>query len=161
MKLRLPYVLAVAVLLSAHGFAMKNRQRIFPESCDFVWTSVVNVAKTQNYRIVSISNENKILSLSAGGVWNGERLISLSLAPGVEGGCTAVVQSRFSGLAHSDGPDLLSRIAIDLLAQKVDRNSKAFKRYKNCLDAAYTSDSKCEEHLQKDVAEETKKASAK
>lgn len=161
MKLRLPYVLAVVALLGVQCFAMKNTKRTFTESCDSVWDSAVNVAKTQSYRIVSISKDDKILSLSAGGVWSGERLISLSLAPGNEGGCTANVQSRFSGLAHSDGPDLLSRIAAELIAQKVDRNSQAFKRYKNCLDAPYTSDSKCEEHLQRDVADETKKASVK
>lgn len=68
----------------------------------------------------------------AGDAWFEEFVITLSLSTGVEKGCLAV-QSRFSGLGHEDGLDLLSRSSIELLRSKVDPDSKAFKRYRDCI----------------------------
>lgn len=146
--------------LLAHAsitLAMSNRQRTFNRPCDAVWKAAVTVAKTQDYRVVSISREEQIISLSVGGVWSGERLVSISLAPGKEGGCTATVQSRFAGLAHSDGPDLLSRVSVELIGQEIDRDSKEFRRFKSCVESP-TSDSKCKARLQKDLAAKSAKA---
>jgi hypothetical protein len=143
--------LILILALSTSTFAMKNRQRSFPDSCDDVWTASLAVAKSQNYRIVSVSTEEHVISLSAGGAWGGERMISLSLENGKEFGCVVTVQSRFSGLAHSDGPDLLSRIGAELVTKNLDGNSKAVRRYRDCIES-FVSDSKCEERLRKDVA---------
>jgi len=105
--------------LAVQSLAMKSRKETFPQSCDLVWKATVIVAKSDQYRIVSISGEEQVISLVAGGVWWGERIMSLSLAPGLEGGCTVKVQSRYSGLQHSDGPDLLMRIHIELLGEEL------------------------------------------
>lgn len=144
-------LLACLATLGSQTFAMKNRQRSFRESCDTVWEAAVSVAKTHDYRIVSISKEDHVISVSVGGVWSGERLISLSLSPDPERGCLATVQSRFSGLAHSDAPDLLSRVAVALIARNIDPQSKEFRRYQSCVESP-TPDSKCEENLRKQLA---------
>ena len=138
--------------VAAQAFGMKNRHETFPQTCDAVWKTTVAVAKSQEYRIVSISSEEHVLSLVAGGAWFGERIISLSLAPGDEGGCTVTVQSRFSGLAHSDGPDLLVRIRIELVGEQLGHGSKAYEEYKSCLEHGSYPDwggkSKCAERFQ-------------
>src|SRR5579862_225827 len=138
------FLLALCLaIFGEQSLAMKNRQRAFQESCDIVWEAAVSVAKSRDYRIVSLSKEERVISLSVGGVWSGERLISLSLDPDPERGCVAIVQSRFSGLAHSDGPDLLSRVAVAIAARNVDPQSKEFRRYQSCIESS-TPDSKCE-----------------
>jgi hypothetical protein len=157
---RIAYLLALTALLDIQAVAMKNRQRIFPESCETVWAASVTVAKTQDYRIVSISKEEQVISLAAGGAWSGERMITLSLAPAAEKGCVATVQSRFSGLAHSDGPDLLGRILLELVGQTVDRDSKPFRHFKDCVENSPSSDAKCESRFRKAVARASNKTSA-
>ncbi|HEV3512504.1 MAG TPA: hypothetical protein VGS05_12430 [Candidatus Sulfotelmatobacter sp.] len=154
------YLLMVLSLFSLPGFAMKNRQHAFRESCDVVWDAAVGVAKSQDYRIVGISKEDQVLSLAVGGVWAGERIISLSLSSGPEGGCVATAQSAFSGLAHSDGPDLLSRIVASMVTKGMDPHSKAVRRYKGCL-AQFTDEEKCEARLRKDLAKESAKDPSK
>ena len=151
------FLLLVLLAHSSISLALSNRHRAFNRPCDAVWKAAVTVAKTQDYRIVSISTEEQIISLAVGGALSGERLVSISLAPGKEGGCTATVQSRFSGLAHSDGPDLLSRVSVELIGQEIDRDSKEFRRFKSCVESP-TSDSKCEARLQKDLAAKSAKA---
>ena len=149
---RIACVVAFCLLCDLHALCLKNRERTFTDSCDKVWPVVVAVSKTEDYRIISISKEEQVVSLAVGGVWSGERLVTLSLSPGIEGGCKASVQSRFSGLAHSDGPDLLSRVEAKLMAIKLDLDDKAvgkaFQRYKDCLTSPM-SDSKCEAKLRK------------
>jgi len=141
---------AFVLIAASSSLAMKNSQRTFQKSCDVVWNAAVAVAKTQDYRIISISKEDQLISLSVGGVWSGERVISLTLSSGSEG-CVGTVQSRFSGLAHSDGPELLSRIAVEMIAQTLDRNSEEFRRYKRCVSAYNASETKCEDHLRRDL----------
>lgn len=155
----LPLFLSFLVTQSA---AMKNRHETFPQTCDAVWKTTVAVAKSQEYRIVSISSEEHVLSLVAGGAWSGERIISLSLAPGDEGGCTVTVQSRFSGLAHSDGPDLLVRIRMELFGEQLGQGSKAYEEYKSCMEHGSYPDwggkSKCAEQFRsKEEAEKAQK----
>jgi hypothetical protein len=153
--MKLIVCLLLGLLLTAPGLAVQNRRRSFSQGCDSVWTAAVVVAKGQEYRIVSISKEEQIISLVAGGAWNGERVITVSLAPGIESGCMATVQSRFSGLAHSDGPDLLARISVQVIGQTVDRNSKAFRHYKRCVEYSYNdSISGCDGRLQKELAKQ-------
>jgi hypothetical protein len=149
--------------LAGQSLAMKNRHETFPQTCDAVWKTTVAVAKSEQYRIVSISSEDHVLSLVAGGAWAGERIISLSLAPGDEGGCTVTVQSRFSGLAHSDGPDLLVRIRMELFGEQLGHGSKLYEEYRACLDHGSYPDwggrSKCAEQFQsKADAEKAQKA---
>jgi hypothetical protein len=124
--------------LAAQSFAMKSRKQTFPQPCDVVWQASVAIAKSDQYRIVSISREEQVVSLVAGGAWWGERIISLSLAPGNEGGCTARVQSRYSGLQHSDGPDLLLRVHIQLVGEELGSDSKAFQEFKSCTEKPYS-----------------------
>jgi hypothetical protein len=124
--------------LASQSFAMKSRKQTFPQSCDAVWQASVAVAKSDQYRIISISREEQVLSLVAGGVWWGERIISLSLAPGAEKGCTATVQSRYSGLQHSDGPDLLMRVHVQLIGEELGTDSKAFEEFRSCADKPYS-----------------------
>lgn len=143
------YALVALALLNVPAFAMKNRQRNFLEPCPAVWTAAVAVAKSQQYRIVSINKEEQIISVAAGGVWSGERMLTLTLEPGPERGCLATVQSAFSGLAHSDAPDLLARVGVELIGQTVDRDSKPFRKLKACVEDSYTSDSKCEQKFRK------------
>lgn len=132
-------VLIFLFCLASPSFAMKSRKQTFPQSCDVVWQASVAVAKSDRYRIVSISREEQVLSLVAGGAWWGERIISLSLAPGVEKGCTVTVQSRYSGLQHSDGPDLLVRIHIHLIGEEVgSADSGAFQDFKACVEKPYS-----------------------
>ncbi len=151
--------LLLGLLLTAPALAVQNRRRNFSQSCDLVWTASVVVAKRQEYRIMSISKEEQIISLVAGGAWSGERVITVSLAPGIERGCTATVQSRFSGLAHSDGPDLLARISVEVIGQTADRNSKPFLRYKRCAEDSYKpSISGCESRLRKELAKQELRA---
>ena len=142
-------VLAFSVCLALPAAAMKNRHEDFTEPCDVVWKAAVAVAKSQEYRIVSIASEEQILSLDAGGIWWGERIISLSLAPGAEHGCTATVQSRYSGLQHSDGPDLLARIHVQMISAHLDKSSEAVKKYQDCLNGYNNDPSKCYEKLKK------------
>jgi hypothetical protein len=99
-----------------------------------------------------VSKEEQIISLAAGGIWWGERLISLSLAAGVEHGCKATVQSRYSGLQHSDGPDLLGRIHVQLVGDDLGRDSDAFLKFKNCVENSYSQEAKCEAKFRKRVA---------
>jgi hypothetical protein len=126
------------ICLAAQSYAMKSRKQTFPQSCDAVWQASVAVAKSDQYRIISISREEQVLSLVAGGVWWGERIISLSLAPGIEKGCTATVQSRYSGLQHSDGPDLLMRLQVRLVTDELGSDSRAFEEFKVCVEKPYT-----------------------
>jgi hypothetical protein len=146
-------ILCLAMLQVLPAFAMPNRQRDFRYPCEDVWKAAVAVAKTKDYRIVSLSAEERIVSLAAGGAWWGERMITLSLGEDKEGGCIATVQSRFSGLAHADGPDLLSRLGAEVLVEKsgLDKNSKEFRRYQDCLTSP-KSNQKCEERFESDVA---------
>jgi hypothetical protein len=154
MKAALTLLFLPVVFLPLPASAMKNRHVTFHQSCDDVWKAAVAVAKTQDYRIVSISREEQIISLDVGGILWGERVLSLNLAPGQEYGCTATVQSRYSGLEHHDAPDLLARIRLELVAGPIDHDSKAYKRYRACLDDYNTDEKKCEERFRKDLAKE-------
>ena len=121
------------VLLCIPSVAMKNRSTTFREPCDAVWRAAITVGKSQNYRIVSVSTEEHIISLAAGGAWGGERVISASLAPSVEGGCVLTVQSRYSGVEHSDGKDFTARVTVALLNPDLNYNSDAYRKFENCL----------------------------
>ena len=145
----LPLFLACVAL---PALAMKSHSETFPQPCDVIWKASIAVAKTQDYRIVSVSKEEQIISLAAGGAWWGERIISLSLAPGVEHGCTATVQSRYSGIQHSDGPDLLGRIHVQLVCDELGRDSDAFVKFKNCVENSSSNEAKCEAKFRKRVA---------
>jgi hypothetical protein len=145
------------VLLTLPAAAMKNREYTFHEACDEVWKAAVVVAKTQDYRVVSINREEQILSLSVGGAWWGERMITLSLAQGQEFGCTATVQSRYSGVQHSDGPDLLARLRVQLLDANIDHDSKIYKDFQRCMGGYNPSVEKCEQRLEKQLAQQPKK----
>ena len=146
-------LLLVLACATVPSVAMKNRYESFDEPCDAIWKAAVAVSKTQDYRIISVSSAEQIISLAVGGAWWGERIISLSLAPGVERGCTVTVQSRYSGLQHSDAPDLLARIHIQLMSLTVDHESKAFKKFKACIDGYNNNETKCMENLRKAIAE--------
>ncbi len=121
------------VLLCIPSVAMKNRSTTFHEPCDAVWRAAVTVGKSETYRIVSVSTEEHIISLAAGGAWWGERVISASLAPGVEGGCVLTVQSRYSGVEHSDGKDFIARVTVTLLNPDLNHNSDAYRKFEKCL----------------------------
>jgi hypothetical protein len=148
------YVFVLVLAAVAPSTAMKSHQENFTESCELVWKASIGVAKTQDYRIISVSKEEQIISLAVGGAWWGERIISLSLTPGGEhGGCAISVQSRYSGLQHSDGPDLIARIHIQLDSEDVDANSKAFKKLKACLSGYNPNQTKCEEKFRKEISQ--------
>lgn len=150
----LPPLLMLLPGLAAPAWGMKNQERNFPQSCVKVWTAALTVAKSQQYRVIGISEQEQIISVVVGGVWGGERILSMSLAPGVEKGCTATVQSRFSGLAHSDGPMLLDRLQAELIGESVDRSSKEFQRFQNCMEKSLDSEAKCQAKLAKTLAKE-------
>ena len=114
----------------------------------------MKTAKGQHYRIVSVSKDEHIISVVAGGAFTGERILTLSIAPGAEHGCDATVQSAYSGIVHSDAPDLIERLAYELISPKLDHGSKAFKHFKNCEEYSSASAAACEKHLQKDLAKE-------
>lgn len=147
--------LLLLLLTALPAFGMKNLQHDFPDSCDVVWKAVITIAKTQDYRIITVDHEDRVVSLAGGGWLAGERLMTLSLESGQEYGCTATVQSRFSGLLHSDGPDLLARVSIEVIKGKIDPESKAFHHFTKCMAKgnAY-SVRECEQRLQKDIAKE-------
>jgi hypothetical protein len=152
------FLAVVAVTLAtAPAFAMKNLQQSFPDSsCDVVWKAAMSVAKTQDYRIVTVDHEDQIISLIAGGIWGGERIMTLSVQAGEEHGCVAVVQSRYSGLIHSDGPDLLARVTIEVMKVKIDPDSRAFRRFKGCMTQTNGySARQCLQRLQKEIAKES------
>jgi hypothetical protein len=152
-----PGFLTVAALVAfsaAQSLAMKNRQQTFLQPCEAVWKASVAVAKMEQYRVVSISTEEQIISVVVGGVWGGERIVSLSLATDNEGHCRATVQSRFSGLAHSDGPDFLARIRVELVGETMRRDSKAFRRFEDCVENSPTGYSKCEKRLRSQASAE-------
>jgi hypothetical protein len=143
-------VLLFLLMLSVEARALKSRDRTFTQDCGSVWKAAVAVAKTEQYRIISVSKEEQIISVSAGGVWSGERIISLSLSSRSDHGCTATAQSRFSGLVHSDGPDLLRRVYIEVIAETADRDSKAFRRFKACMEG-HGDERKCEDDFRKSL----------
>ncbi|HEV3511989.1 MAG TPA: hypothetical protein VGS05_09825 [Candidatus Sulfotelmatobacter sp.] len=150
---------AVIMLLavSVPAFALKSRERTFPQDCDVVWKASMAVAKSEQYRIISVSKEEQIISLEVGGFIAGERIVSLNLSSLNGDGCTVAVQSKFSGLIHSDGPDLLRRIEVELVGNWLDRESKAFRHFQNCME--FTKDeSNCQKHLRKDLDRESAKA---
>jgi hypothetical protein len=158
MKASLVALLMIAV--SSSAFAMKNLRRNFDEPCDSVWKAALTVAKTQDYRIVSVDKEDQIISLIAGGAWFGERIITVTFATGAEKGCVAAVQSRFSGVVHSDGPDLLARIGVELISERVGSDSTALQHYRSCIKRYNPSEEKCEEKLRKEVAHEQQPAAS-
>jgi hypothetical protein len=139
--------------LAAQSFAMKNRHETFSQPCDVVWKASMIVAKSEQYRVVSVSKEEQIISLAAGGAWWGERIISLNLAPGAEQGCIATVQSRYSGLEHSDGPDLLARIHVELIGEELGFDSEPFQKFKRCMEDSHAhivgDEPKCEAKLRR------------
>ena len=145
-------------LFALPSWAMKNRYQDFNEPCDAVWKASVAIAKTEDYRIISIASDEKIISLAVGGFFAGERIITVSIAPAPEKGCRATVQSRFSGLAHSDGPDLLARIHVQLLASELgtDKSSvqQALQKFKSCMNGYNSSAAKCDAKLRKSLANE-------
>lgn len=113
MRSHLLLVLLLACL-AAQSLAMPNRQKLFSQPCSLVWKAAIAEVKAQQYRIVSISDEERMISVRAGGWWAGERHLSLSLAEVGETQCMVTAQSRFSGFGHHDGPDLLVRIGEEL-----------------------------------------------
>lgn len=155
--MKVKFLLFVLLLLNFQAFALKSRERTFAENCDVVWKASMAVAKSQEYRIVGVSKEEQIISLAVGGFMAGERIISLNLTSLNGDGCTVSVQSRFSGLIHSDGPDLLRRIELEIVGNSLDRDSKAFKHFKDCLEWAKSE--KCEKRLREDLERDAAKAS--
>lgn len=139
-------------LVSIPSWAMKNRFQDFPEPCELVWKAAMTIAKGQDYRLVSVVPEEKLISLSVGGFWSGERLISLTLAATPERGCRVTVQSRFSGLAHSDGPDLLTRIRVQLVGDELGRDSGDFQKFKRCAESGASPEPKCEQKFRERLA---------
>lgn len=128
------------ICIAANSFAMKSHQVTFNQPCDVVWKAAIAIAKTNQYRIISVAKDEQIISLAAGGAWWGERVISLNLGPGTsDQTCIATVQSRYSGLQHSDGPDLLVRIRIQLVGDELGRDSKDFQKYKDCVETPKNS----------------------
>jgi hypothetical protein len=152
------FVSALTLLVLSAGaavpsFAMKNRTETLDQPCDVVWKSAVTAAKRQEYRIVGISQEEQIISVAVGGFWAGERIVSLSLAPSVERGCVATVQSRFSGLIHSDGPDFLARVRVQLIADTLPADREAFHKFKDCVEySPSASEAKCEAKFRQKLA---------
>jgi hypothetical protein len=147
------YAALLLVALSLPACAMKNRYQDFSQPCDAVWRATVEVAKRQEYRIVSISDEEHIISLAAGGFISGERIISLSVGPAPERGCRVTVQSRFSGLVHSDGPDLLGRIRVQLVGEELGHESEAFLKFKTCVEDSFSDAAKCEAKFRQRAAD--------
>jgi hypothetical protein len=78
-----------------------------------------------------------------------------NLAPGPEKAGVATV-CHFPRLAHEDGPDLISRISVELLRSNVDPDSKAFKQNLSCIKHHNASQTSCEEKLGKEIAREQK-----
>jgi hypothetical protein len=148
------YAALLLVAISLPACAMKNRYEDFLQPCDAVWKASVEVAKRQEYRIVSISDEEHIISLAAGGFISGERMISLNVGPAPERGCRVTVQSRFSGLVHSDGPDLLGRIRVQVVGEEIGNESEAFLKFQTCVENSYSDAAKCEAKFRKRVASE-------
>ena len=77
------------VLAALPAFASTHK-RTFAEDCDTVWQASMQVAKGQDYQIISISKEEKIISVqpdALGMGFPGERTITLSIEP-AEHGCT-------------------------------------------------------------------------
>jgi hypothetical protein len=142
--------LFLILLIPVPSLAMKSRKETLPQSCDAVWKAAIAVAKTEQYRIISTSKEEHLISVAVGGVWAGERIISLSLTPDGDQRCIATVQSRFSGLAHSDGPDLLERVHVELVGETLGQDSEAFRKYRKCV--RDSSPAKCDAKLRGEVA---------
>jgi hypothetical protein len=109
-----PLPVLLLACFTAQSFAMPNRQKLKAQPCNIVWRAAVIGVKSQQYRIVSVSDEHRLISVSVGGWWCGDRLISVSLEDAGETQCMVTVQSHFSGLLHHDGPALLSRIGAEL-----------------------------------------------
>jgi hypothetical protein len=144
------------MLLSEPLLALKDKQETLPQSCDAVWRAAMAVAKTEQYRIISVSKEEQLISVAVGGFWGGERIISLSLASDGAQRCVITVQSRFSGMAHSDGPDLLERVHIEVVSEALGRDSEAFRKYKHCL--RDSSPRKCDAKLRPVIATSTEQS---
>lgn len=142
---RLVFTLALLTCIATQSLAMKKKYETFPQSCAAVWNASVTVAKSERYRVVSISKEEQVISIAVGGAWWGERIVSLSLAVAGEQKCTVAVQSRYSGLIHSDAPDLLDRIHVELVGEFIGRDSKAFHKFERCVE--HSSYRGCEEKL--------------
>lgn len=150
--------------LAAQSFGLKNRHETFSQPCDVVWKASIVVAKSEQYRVVSVSKEEQIISLAAGGAWWGERIISLNLASGAEQGCIATVQSRYSGLEHSDGPDLLARIHVELIGEELGFDSEPFQKFKHCVEDSQAhivgKEPKCEAKLRRSGLDDASSKSA-
>ena len=117
---------ALLLLLSASSplFAMKNRFQDFPEPCDVVWKATVAVAKTQDYRLISISDEEKMISLAAGGFLSGERIISLTVAPAPEHGCRVAAKAVSQALPTPTALICLAASAYKQWAMTWSRNCR-------------------------------------
>jgi hypothetical protein len=143
----------VVLLLSVQSLALKDKKETLPQSCDAVWKAAIAVAKTEQYRIISASKEEQFVSVAVGGFWGGERIISLSLASDGEERCIMTVQSRFSGMAHSDAEDLMERVHVEVVAEAVGRDSVVFRKYKKCVRDSVAA--KCDVKLRPLVATST------
>jgi hypothetical protein len=149
-------VIFFCVLAAFPAFASTHK-RTFAEDCDTVWQASMQVAKGTDYQVVSISKEEKIISVQPatyGSLWTGERTITLTIEPDKHG-CAATATNHGPSIL-SDGPDLLVRVHVLLVGQEIGigMESPAFQKYKRCVENYNSSETKCEAQLRRRLAAE-------
>ena len=147
------------MLTALPAFAMGTHKRTFAEDCDTVWQASMQVAKSSQYQIVSVSKEEHIISVQPGGFfWGGnlmgERTVTLSLEP-AEHGCTATAKSHYSGIQHADDSDLLARVHVQLVGLEVGTEVPPFGNTSG-VENYNSSEPKCEAKLRRRLAKASK-----
>jgi len=109
-------LLLVAVLLFPSTIFAKTHEEPFDAPCASVWAAVRQVLLySGRYGLLFASNEDMAASYNIGGALGGKRTNSVHLKANGQG-CTVIVQTAFSGLAHNDAGDFFKRVR-DALAQ--------------------------------------------
>lgn len=103
-------LLLVVVLLFPSTTFAKTHEEPFDAPCPSVWAAVRQVLLySGKYGLLFASNEDMAASYNIGGALGGKRTNSVHLKAKGEG-CTLIVQTAFSGLAHNDAGDFAKRV---------------------------------------------------
>jgi hypothetical protein len=106
---RLLLLIALPFLLPSVTFA-KTHEQPFDTPCANVWAAVRQVLLySGKYGLLFASNEDMAASYNIGGALGGKRTNSVHLKANGQG-CTMIVQTSFSGLAHNDVGDFVKRV---------------------------------------------------
>ena len=115
MKRSIAIAVTLAVLVGTAS--AKTHDYPYPQSCDAVWHAVKYVLVDSGRYTAGFDEENRVATFTSFGAMGGgfRTQARNRVALHAEGtGCTMVVDSGFSGVAHNDAKDFNKRVAAQL-----------------------------------------------